>query len=111
MENKFSIGEKVISLSNSSLDRKYQQRKKGEIYKVTDVTYCPSSGMQLVNIGQNVPNGMDKTKYVCMCGKIHSSGGQMWSDNKDFAKIDYSTLKEVVENEEYELACIIRDNL
>jgi len=109
MENRFSIGEKVVAIT-SPKDELAQPRKKGEIYVVKDVRYCPTDGHQMINLGY--PVSPDSSgKIACSCGKRHHANGLMWTNSKHFAKIDYSSLKEAVDEENYELACIIRDNL
>jgi protein-arginine kinase activator protein McsA len=49
--------------------------------------------------------------FECYCGQEHPHRGKWWSHSKKFAKIDESSLEEAIEQENYELASILRDNL
>lgn len=110
METKFSIGEKVIALSNTPI-KNCQNRTKGTIYVVKNVHYCSKCGTQSINLGELVPLKLGHKIACAKCGNRYLHEGLMWTYSAEFAKIDHSSLKEAVEAEDYELACIIRDNL
>lgn len=109
MENQFTIGERVIALSTTGTD-KGQPRVKGILYTVKNVMYCSKCGIQAINIGELILPGQSH-KVECYCGHVMLNEGLQWTASSQFAKIDYSSLKHAVEEEDYELACIIRDNL
>lgn len=107
MENaKFSIGERVIALSSTPNER-CQKREKGKIYTIKGIIYCPKLGHQLINLGETHISH----RIFCRCGNTHLNEGLAWTYHTEFAKIDDFTLQEVLKEENYKLACIIRDNI
>jgi hypothetical protein len=109
MEKRFKIGDKVVALT-SNRDEKSQPRVKGKIYNVHAIRYCPGCGMQKINLGLPIPAGTSNMT-VCTCSKKSPSEGLYWTLSKFFAKVDDldSALESALENEDYELAVMLRD--
>jgi hypothetical protein len=104
--SKFSVGDKVVALSNPNHPN-CQPRIKGKIYTVNAVMFCSTDGHQLVNLG--LPS--EYTLLRCSCGKKHPNDGLMWTFSKEFAKVDDvdEALENAVVSEDYELAVVLRD--
>ena len=47
----------------------------------------------------------------CCCNHIHTNNGIWWTNSQFFAKVDNveEAIEEAVENEDYELAVVLRD--
>jgi hypothetical protein len=104
---KFNIGEKVLALTNPA-DTSCQPRTKGKIYTVTGMIFCPLTGEQSINIDHN----LGISNYVdCNCGNTHLVGLAHYTRSIHFARINESALDRALDNEDYELAILIRDNL
>ena len=101
-----SVGDRVVALS-SNRNELSQPRVKGKIYTVQSIYYCSGCGIQTINIGCNNPY----QEVECTCGKSQDNMGLHWTDSREFAKLDKSALQNAVEEENYELASIIRDAL
>jgi hypothetical protein len=100
------IGDRVVALTNPPSDRS-QFRVKGQIYKVVDVSYCSKCGNQTINIGQQT----NCVNFECDCGFTSPTNGLHWTNSYLFVKVDdiEDTLTEAINNEDYELASILRD--
>lgn len=112
---RFEIGQIVIALTNP-LDNLCQPRTKGCKYPILDICYCPKCGIQNINITgnlpKNAPNGrMFSNKMDCDCGFGQDNYGKHWTASKHFALVEeiQSELELAVENEDYELAALLRD--
>lgn len=102
---KFVLNDIVIAIKNP-LSNNSQQRTKGKLYTVTDLRYCPTTGAQSININ----NTRTRNKLVkCTCGGLHSTNGKGWTASTYFRKVDETTIKELIDQEEYELAVVVRD--
>jgi len=78
---KFKVSDKAVALT-SALSQRYQQRKKGNVYKVCAIRYCPVDGHQSINIGQATAH----TRFECNCGNYHPTNGLRWTDVRHFEK-------------------------
>jgi hypothetical protein len=109
MERRFKIGDKVVALTNSKTEMG-QPRVKGKIYAVHAIQYCPACGEQKINLGISAPINTSSI-IICTCNKKRPNEGLYWTSSKFFAKVDdlESALEEAVENEDYELAAMLRD--
>lgn len=110
---KFSIGQKVVALTNPS-DEYCQQRIKGKIYTVLDVSYCCKCGLQSINIttDDSHPYGLKWAGIVkCDCGSRRPDNNKPWTDSHNFAPLDNleQTLAEKAESEDYETCALLRD--
>lgn len=113
MENKrFQIGDKIIALSDS-VSASSQIRKKGKIYEVTGIQYCSSCGIQTINIDfqKNIFLGTYTQERCFYCKGISKPSEMGLTISREFAKIDdiNQELEKAVENEDYELASLLRD--
>ena len=109
MQKRFKIGNKVVSLTNPANEGS-QPRVKGKTYNVKAIQYCSGCGEQVINLGYRLPN--DVSEYSdCNCGKQVFNEGLFWTMSKFFAKVDDldSALESALENEDYELAVMLRD--
>lgn len=104
---KFKIGEKVIALTNPLSDMS-QRRVKGNIYTVLAISYCYNCGRQAINID---PTPITAEFTRCNCGARQSTHGLWWTNSKYFSKVDKDSLQEAIDEENYELAALIRDAL
>jgi len=108
MSNKFKINEKVVALSSTPVvyAHRCQPRVKDEVYTVVDSMFCPSCGLQLLNVSNSPTN----SEFVlCSCTKVKLlTKGVHWTDSKHFAPID-EALSNALEEENYEYACKLRD--
>lgn len=105
---KHKIGDKVIAL-NDPEDENCQPRKKGNIYTVQDIKYCVKCGVQSVNVIGQCSFIFDEDE--CVCGYVEKADNLWWTVSKHFAPINPTTLQQFIEQEEYELAAIIKDLL
>lgn len=107
--NRFSIGERVVALTNPS--EKYSQpRIKGKTYTVLAVKYCVGCGIQDINVAGN--SSIDFTHEICGCGlRTIAEDNMWWTSSNNFARLTdlEAELKTAVENEDYETAAMIRD--
>ncbi len=105
MKNKTNVrhevGDKVIALTNPKTANS-QPRKKGQIYIVKAIKYCPYCGIQAINIGQQTTNII----VVCKCGKQQNTTGLKWTQSHHFVKPQElkAKIEEAVEIEDYETA-------
>jgi hypothetical protein len=106
MEKRFKIGDKVVALTNPKSEFG-QPRIKGNTYVVNAIMYCSGCGEQEINIGSSNPKNTTK----CTCGELMLSKGLKWTHSHLFTKINDldSAIEEAVENEDYEMAAILRD--
>ena len=107
MEQRFKIGDRVISLTNP-LNSQCQPRIKGNEYTINKVMYCSSCGQEMVNIGP-----LSRTGNV-MCqfdGSIINNGGFMMTRSVHFVKIDDIdiAIEELLKVEDYETCQILKD--
>ena len=105
----FKIGDEAIALNSANGDRK-QPRKKGRSYTVTDVLFCSSTGMQMINIDKTPGQGRTG-KLKCICGNHHDARGRAWTLSENFVhpqNID-GLIASAIEKENYELAVELRD--
>jgi hypothetical protein len=109
MERRFQLGDKVVALTGHR-NEKGQPRVKGKIYAVHAIQYCPACGEQKINLGISAPINTSSI-IICTCNKKRPNEGLYWTSSKFFAKVDdlESALEEAVENEDYELAAMLRD--
>jgi hypothetical protein len=101
-----SVGDKVVALTNPAT-KDSQPRKKGNIYIVKAMQFCTQCGIQVISLGC-------KANYdvaSCTCGNDIEQKGIFWTASKHFAPLSDTTLQYAVEEENYELAAIIRDAL
>ena len=108
MEIRFKIGDKVVALTNPKSE-KCQPRIKGEVYVVNDIKYCSVCGVQCINIGHFQMSSSGR--LLCGCGHADDNRGLAWTGSMFFAKVDEceDALELAIENEDYELASILRD--
>lgn len=104
---KLKVGDRVIALTNPKNER-CQSRVKGNLYIVQAVSYCSGCGKQRINIGQRTSSSSD---VKCNCGTCQPSNGLFWTATRHFALLKEQTLEQLIESEEFELACVVRDNL
>lgn len=106
----FKVGDKVIALTNPSSEGS-QPRIKGEIYCVNAVSYCGGCGKQRINIGYYISH--NNTGYIdcSSCNYSQPNNGLCFTDIKHFSKVDNKALENAVEEENYELASVLRDLL
>lgn len=104
---RFKVGDKVIALTNP-LSKASQPRIKGSIYEVKEVIFCSKCGEQVINLGFETQNIMF---HHTECGNKQHTLGLYWTASKYFAKVDEfdEALEEAIQNEDYELACLLRD--
>lgn len=103
----FKPGDKVIALTNPK-NAFSQPRVKGKIYTVEAIYFCSGCGNQMVNLGFKTKN----SKIFCgPCDNMQSSKGLCWTRSEHFSKVDdfEESLKEALENEDYEMASLLRD--
>jgi hypothetical protein len=110
MKQEFSLAESVIALSSASIPN--QARTKGNTYIVTDIMYCSTTGEQLINIDNSIACG--KSGYMtCGCGKKHLIGNKAYSYSSNFVsntpEAIQNRLEEALNEEDYEVAILIRD--
>ena len=110
MKQEFSLTESVIALSSASNPN--QARTRGNTYTVTDIMYCSTTGEQLINIDNSMACG--KSGYMtCGCGKKHLVGNKAYSYSSNFVSNNpeaiQSRLEEALDEEDYEIAIVIRD--
>jgi protein-arginine kinase activator protein McsA len=103
---RFKIGDKVIALNNPP-DNNCQPRVKGNTYIVEAIMYCSGCGEQQINIGSS----SSKNNMKCTCGEVVLNKGLKWTHSYLFTKINDLdiAIEEAVENEDYEMAVILRD--
>jgi len=109
MNRKHEIGDVVIAINTKKAPS--QKRVKGQSYTVTDVMYCETNGDQLVNI-DNTPSVGSSNQINCACGKRHKlneSLGYTYSIYFINIKNLDAELKEALEQENYDIAIIIRE--
>ena len=104
-----NIGDEVIAL-NSPRSENSQPRVKGQKYVVKDTMYCCRCGIQSINIGYKSPD-VTRDEVLCGCGSQQLNYGLMWTDSKYFANVQdiEASMEEALEEEDYELATILRD--
>jgi hypothetical protein len=105
----FKKGDKVIALTTPENELS-QKRKRGKVYKVTDILICPKDNLQLLNIDDNKAVG--KVSVIgCVCGEIHENKGLAWTHSDHFSKTDdvKEALDRAVENEDWDMAIALRD--
>jgi len=110
MKNKLhSIGDIVIALTNPK-NKMSQVRVKGNEYAVQDVAYCPKCGSQSINIGTSTVKS-NRLKCASPCGVIRNNVGLSWTSSSHFVKREdfQEVWDEAIEEENYELACLLRD--
>lgn len=107
MEYRFKIGEKCVALNNQP-DRFSQPRVKGQIYTVKGISYCMKCGNQFINLGYKVEYG---TLLGCDCGSNQPNNGLHWTYSQNFSPLTEEALEKAIENENYELAAVLRDAL
>ena len=102
-----SIGDIVIALTNPK-SPKSQMRVKGNEYVVQDVSYCSKCGRQSINIGTST---VTNNKVGCRCGTFRNNLGLAWTKSYHFVKREdfEQELAEALEEENYELASLLRD--
>lgn len=106
-----SVGDMVVAL-DSTPNLFAQPREKGKIYMVKDISYCSKCGIQAINIGFYLDYSKFTDNATCTCcGTKRKCNGKHWTLSYRFAPISESTLQSAVEEENYELAAIIRDAL
>jgi protein-arginine kinase activator protein McsA len=106
---RFSVGQKVIALNDSKL-KNHQPRIKGNIYVIKSVIYCHNCGAQYLNFGYK--SNLDTSDFgKCACGAKTHAKGLFWSNSKNYAPLDdiEEILRTAVEEEDYELATLLRD--
>lgn len=110
------VGEEVVALNTNPNEIGVQLRIKGKTYTILDTKFCRKCGVQVVHIGTgmygiNDPNQVGAA--ICICGHREKDRDDKsgWSTAKNFAPIDnlHNALEEAVEEEDYELAVILRD--
>ncbi len=107
MKRKHKVGNKVVALSTK--DRPSQPRKVGEIYIVTYVYHCPSTGDQLINI-DNILKRSENTITLCSCGRMHNIGNNLsLTIAEEFVDIEniQEELDNAVETENFEVAATL----
>jgi len=92
--NLFEIGEYVVALNTPS-DPRSQPRKKGHVYQIKDISYCPRCNVQKINIGAAPPSYIDL--ITCACGCSYDNKGLHWTMSKYFAPIDEMVKDGVIE--------------
>lgn len=101
-----SVGDKVVALgTGKSLQ---QPIIKDNHYTVKAIQYCLKCGLQMVNVGFSTNH---RTNIDCDCGGSQPHNGLYWSGAYAFAPLTDASLQQAVEEENYELAVIIRDAL
>lgn len=98
---KFSVGQRVVAITDPK-NSNCQPRKKGCVYVVRDVCYCPKTGRQRINIGELTNIDL----YRCRaCGGVHPTNGKGWTSSTHFKtlELDYEFVEEVIKQvREYE---------
>lgn len=105
-----SVGYKVVALSSSPSPQS-QKFVKNKIYTVLSVSYCGGCGTQRINIGGNPYQNGSIVWCNKGCGFKQPNMGKAWTSSYNFAPLSDTTLQHAVEEENYELAAIIRDAL
>lgn len=105
-----SVGDIVVAL-DSAPNYNCQPRKKGNIYIVEDVIYCYKCGVQSINTGYFLDLSKLSNYITCTCGTEKQCNGKHWTLSDRFAPLTDTSLQQAVEEENYELAVIIRDAL
>lgn len=74
MAHVFKIGDIAVALDTNLKVR--QQRFKGQKYLVKAISFCPNTGIQLINLGYIDP----KYKiFACDCGEKHPTKELYWT--------------------------------
>jgi hypothetical protein len=105
------IGDRVVALTNP-MDDDCQPRIKGHVYVVEAICYCAKCGKQAINIGQHIDESRYNDETECDCGySTKENDWLFYTDSELFAKVDdiEETLTEAINNEDYELASMLRD--
>ena len=110
MKQEFSLGESVVALSSAG--KPNQVRTRGDVYSVTDIIYCSTTGEQLININNSQACG--KSGYMtCGCGKKHLVGDKAYTYSTKFVsntpEAIQSRLEQALDDEDYDVAIVIRD--
>lgn len=71
----FKIGDIAVALENTAFDI-MQQRIKGQKYIVKAISFCPTTGAQLINLGY-IDN--QYKAFKCACGESHPNKGLYWT--------------------------------
>lgn len=100
------VGDKIIALSDAPNDS-CQFRRKGSVYMVNSLSYCPVCNNNLINIGQRSQH----TAVKCKCGMMMHSQGLMWTPEYEFVLLadKQKALQKAVDCEDYEFAAKLRD--
>lgn len=105
---KFKIGDNVISLKSQPTSQS-QPRIKGHIYKVNDVMYCKSCGLQSISITTN----HEERCLECECGAEQHNNYHEWTHSKYFALANEESIslaiEEALNNDDYDTAILLRD--
>lgn len=101
-----SVGDKVVALGNGK--GLQQPIIKDNHYIVNAIQYCLKCGLQMVNVGFTTTH---RTDVDCDCGSHQPHKGLYWTGAYAFAPLSETSLQHAVEEENYELAAIIRDAL
>lgn len=101
------IGDKIIAL-NSTTKRNTQPRTVGKIYVVKNIHTCPHCDCQYVNFGYTTKI---LQKQCNGCDGSFLSGFLKWTPSKFYININdiKKTLEKALEDEDYQLAIILRD--
>lgn len=108
---KFQVNQKVIALNNP-LNPRSQHRVKGNIYTVTALSWCAGCGNSYINIDKTRPHNRSTGNIYCNdCNHIQPNSNLAWTKADFFAPLTEESMEALAEQEEYELAAIVRDNL
>jgi len=112
MNKRFNIGDTVVSL-NCNTDDSGQPRIRGKIYKVKDVLYCSSCGIQVINLGGDATK--NSGMFKCTCEELKHNNGLSWTLSEQFEIAHADSLarsiEEAIDKEDYELGGTLRDSL
>lgn len=105
MNQIFSVGEKVVALTNPE-NEECQPRVRGEVYKVLKLLYCSSCGCQAIHIGGKAkPVSCVLNDLIqCECGSKQPHNGFDFTDSIYFVRLEEisDAIAHFAEKEEYE---------
>lgn len=112
--HRFKEGQQVVALNSNPLEVGCQIRQKGKIYTVDKTVFCRKCGTQSISIGTGCYGVSDTSllgNNLCGCGGKEPFDGYHYTYSKYFAPLDdlQSSLEAAVEEEDYELAAVLRD--
>ena len=111
MEQRFKVGDKVIALDTNAGEGK-QPRTAGHSYTVADMKFCAKCGIQTISLAGSPVSFTGVSR--CSCDN-RTPTTKMWTFSKLFVLDDPTeivrAIEEAVEEEDYELASILRDVL